>query len=160
MRWLIIIGVSGTTCSGKTTLANRLQEYLSNSTNELCLSDHFRIGQVKIFHQDDYYYPVDYPYHEYSPDIFQINYDVIDAYNMNNLCDDVNKVLGDSFELYSKIQKFNDVVNILVIEGFSIFTWSKIEQLCQLKFHIHLPYEEASARRKVRVYENFPSDVL
>lgn len=79
---------------------------------------------------------------------------------MNNLCDDVNKVLGDSFELYSKIQKFNDVVNILVIEGFSIFTWSKIEQLCQWKFHIHLPYEEASARRKVRVYENFPSDVL
>lgn len=52
MSWLII-GISGVTCGGKSTLSNSLYHYLSDKNNANCLSDRVKIGQVKMMNQDD-----------------------------------------------------------------------------------------------------------
>lgn len=153
MSWLVI-GISGVTCGGKTTLSKSLFSYLSDSINEHCLSDHVQIGTVKIVNQDDYFYPDDYTGHEWlvcgtTP---HVNYDVLGALNMKKMCSDLYKELGKHFVFYTK-EKPVKIVNIMIIDGFLIFNHGVINRLCQLKFHIHLPYEKCYERRIKRTYE-------
>lgn len=156
MPWLIV-GISGVTCGGKTTLSKTLYEYLSDPTNKNCLSDSVSIGSVKIMNQDTYFYPEEHPNHEWIEFINHVNFDVIGALDMNQMCTDLNTELGKRFTLYSKTKATN-IVNIMLIDGFTIFNHSVLNRICQLKFHIHLPYEKCYERRKLRTYE--PPDVL
>lgn len=153
----IIVGIAGITCSGKTTLTNNLYEHLCNPSNKNCLSDKIQIGKIKIINQDDYFYSDDHPNHEWLEHIKHVNYDVIGALDMTKMCNDMHEMLGKNFLLYSK-SKLTNIVNILIVEGFIIFNNSLINRLCQLKFHIHLPYEKCYERRIIRTYE--PPDCL
>lgn len=154
--WLII-GVSGITCGGKTTLSQTLYEYLNDSMNQHCLSDTVKIGIVKILNQDDYFFPDDHPHHEWMEQLKHVNYDVMDAVNITDMCNDLHTELGRHFVLYSKNKQIT-TVNIMIIDGFLIFNHSVLNRLCQLKFHIHLPYEKCYERRMKRTYE--PPDCL
>lgn len=156
MSWLIV-GISGITCGGKTTLSKSLYDYLSDPDNKNCLSDSVSIGAVKIMNQDMYFYPDDHPNHQIIDLINHVNYDVIGALDMNQMCTDLNMELGKRFTLYSK-SKSTSIVNIMIIDGFTIFNHSVLNRICQLKFHIHLPYEKCYERRILRTYE--PPDVL
>lgn len=140
MSWLII-GISGVTCGGKTTLSKALFDHLSDPKNRNCLNDKIQIGTVKMMNQDDYFYPEDHPNHEWIDYINHVNYDVIGALDMNKMCDDLHDAIGKHFILYSKTKK-TDVLNIMIIEGFIIFNNNVMNRLCQVKFHIHLPYEK------------------
>lgn len=156
MSWLII-GISGVTCGGKTTLTQSLYRYLSDPSNGNCLSETVTIGQVKLINQDEYFYPENHPNHEWIDYINHVNYDIIGSLNMTQMCNDLNAALGKRFVLYTK-SKSTSVVNIMLIDGFLIFNHSVINRLCQFKFHIHLPYEKCYERRLTRIYE--PADVL
>lgn len=155
MSWLII-GISGVTCGGKTTLSSLLFNYLNDPNNETCLSDSIKIGTVKIMNQDDYFFPDDYPHHEWIEQLSHVNYDVIGALDMTKMCNDLYNELGKRFVFYAKTKSIT-TVNIMIIDGFLIFNHGVINRLCQLKFHIHLPYEKCYERRIKRVYE--PPDV-
>lgn len=156
MSWLIC-GISGVTCAGKTTLSQSLYNYLNDPANANCLSDHIKIGTVKIMNQDDYFYSNDYPHHEWIDQLAHANYDVIGALNMSKMCNDLYTELGKRLIFYSK-SKPNTIVNIMIIDGFLLFNHSVLNRLCQLKFHIHLPYEKCYERRIQRTYD--PPDVL
>lgn len=156
MSWLIV-GISGITCGGKTTLSTSLYEYFSDPENKNCLSDTVSIGAVKIMNQDAYFYPEDHPNHEWIDFINHVNFDVIGALDMNQMCTDLNTELGKRFQLYNK-SKVTSTVNIMLIDGFTIFNHSVMNRICQLKFHIHLPYEKCYERRVKRTYD--PPDVL
>lgn len=156
MSWLIV-GISGITCGGKTTLSQSLYDYLRDPDNKNCLSDAVSIGTVKQMNQDTYFYPEDHPNHEWIDFINHVNYDIIGALDMSQMCTDLNTELGKRFTLYSK-SKSMMVVNIMLIDGFAIFNHSVINRICQLKFHIHLPYEKCYERRIRRIYD--PPDVL
>lgn len=156
MSWLII-GISGVTCGGKTTLSQTLFHHLSDSKNENCLSDRIKIGTVKIINQDDYFYAEDYPEHEWIEQISHINFDVIGALNMTKMCTDLYTELGKRFMFYTKTKPVT-TVNIMIIDGFLIFNHVVLNGLCQLKFHIHLPYEKCYERRIKRSYD--PPDCL
>lgn len=156
--WLII-GISGVTCGGKTTLSQTLHKYLSDQKNRHCLSDRVRIGIVKIMNQDDYFYPANYPQHEWIEHLNHVNYDVINAINMTKMCNDLHTELDKRFIFYSKNTNMDlTILNIMIIDGFLIFNHSIMNRLCQLKFHIHLPYEKCYERRLKRTYN--PPDCL
>lgn len=156
MSWLII-GISGVTCGGKTTLSRTLFHHLSDPNNINCLSDHIKIAEVKIINQDDYFYDNDYPHHEWIEQLSHVNYDVIGALNMSKMCNDLYTELGKRFLFYSKTKTVTSI-NIMIIDGFLIFNHGVLNRLCQLKFHIHLPYEKCYERRIKRTYD--PPDVL
>jgi len=59
---------------------------------------------------------------------------------------------------FKKIIKHNNVLNILIIEGFLILNHPVTMDLCNVKYHLHIPYEVCYARRQARTYE--PPDVL
>lgn len=155
MSWLIV-GISGVTCGGKTTLSQSLYEFLSNPANSHTFKENIIIGEVRLVNQDDYFLPDDHPAHEWIDSISHINFDVISALDMPRMCSDMNVILGKRFHLYQRRPNVQ-VVNILLVEGFLIFNHSVTNRLCQLKFHIHLPYEKCYQRRIKRAYD--PPDV-
>lgn len=59
--------------------------------------------------------------------------------------------------ILNKIVKSNVLLNILIIEGFLVFNHAILLDLCNLKFHLHVPYEVCYERRQKRMYD--PPDV-
>lgn len=149
--WLVI-GINGITCGGKTTLSKSLYNLFSDPSNESCLSQRVKIGTVKIMNQDDYFYPNDHQNHEWIEELNHVNYDVIGALNMTKMCNDLYTELGKRFVFYSK-QSNVTTVNIMIIDGFLVFNHGILNRICQLKFHIHLPYEKCYERRMKRAYD-------
>lgn len=142
-----------------------LQKYLSDPENQALFSPNIPIKLVKLISQDNYFLSVDHPNHTWINHLNHINWDVITALDMNRMCTDVKDIIGD-YTLYAKdsteifplsSHRQPKELNILIIEGFLIYNHPAIAELCQLKFHFHLPYEICFARRSVRTYE--PADV-
>lgn len=161
MEWLVV-GFSGVSCGGKTTMANMLFNYLSDPQNQYSLNQAYRINSVKVINQDNYFLPKDHPNHTWIAKLNHINWDIISALDMDQMCLDINACFGQNFHLYEKSEDDEnlptvDEINILIIEGFLLFNHTAIRNLCQIKFHVHLPYEICYARRSVRTYD--PPDV-
>lgn len=157
MRWLII-GLSGATCAGKTTLAARLQADITQKRNQF--SENPKIGCVKIIHQDDFFYPDDSPNHTVVEELNHVNYDVITALDMDSMRRSIRSVYNDDESLLVGSpceDEENVTVNILIIDGFIIYEDPEIVRLCHLKFFLDLPYEKCFQRRTHRVYD--PPDV-
>lgn len=154
--WLII-GISGVTCGGKTTLSQLLYNHLSDPAISTTFAENIIIGEVQLVNQDDYFLPENHPNHEWIDSINHINWDIIGALDMSRMCEDLHKTLGKRFHFYTKRDE-PQVVNILLVDGFLIFNHSITNRICQLKFHLHLPYEKCYERRLARVYD--PPDVV
>jgi len=131
-RWLIV-GISGVTCGGKTTLATQIQDTFS---------------QTVVLNQDAYFYLEGSPQHVKVPGMDHTNYDVITSLDMN-------KMLQDIIKLISK--DHSDSRNILVLEGFCLLNFKPIADLCKLKYEISVTKDECVRRRMARVYD--PPDV-
>lgn len=150
MNWLII-GITGVSCSGKSTLARSIVSEIN--AKRVQLPDHVTIGSVKLVRQDDYFHPKTSTEHTWLPEFNYINREIVSALNMTKMCADVNDILGSTYQLYKKTEdKDVRIINILVIEGFLIFNCTDIRDLCQLKFDLRLSYEECFKRRQTRVY--------
>lgn len=154
-RWLVI-GVGGATCSGKTTLSKKLNEVLKNS---------------RLINQDSYFFPEDDPRHTHIPELNHHNWDILTSLDMNRMYRDVMKVVSgtnvaaklnepDSKPSASSCNK-NEIKNldtrILIIDGFLIFNYKPIADLCNLKYFLTITKQLCWERRRHRVYN--PPDV-
>lgn len=160
--WLVI-GISGVTCGGKTTLASRLSKILPNS---------------KIVSQDEYYLTEDDERHIWIPELNHINFDILSSLDMDRMLQEVKKIIDSEEKIKetrtndgiksrnerkenSLDEMKNDIISILrnkeigvlIIEGFSIFSCRPIEKLCNLKYFLTLEKTECYSRRQKRVYE-------
>lgn len=154
---LLIIGISGVTCGGKTTVATQLHNILPEST---------------IFTQDTYFRDVDDPMHTWVPELNHINFDIIASLDMDKMMEDVLRFIKDNnftkipnkktgiiknnFELNSN-EYMHDIIknhlHVLIIEGFTIFNFKKWLHLFNLKYFLTLNKEECCNRRLKRVYD-------
>lgn len=136
MPWLVI-GISGATCSGKSTLANRIRDNFPKSV---------------MVRQDDYFLPSNDPRHIRIPELNHLNWDLITGLDMQKMHSDVIKILQS---------RENDAVNskktVLILDGFLLFQHKGITDLCDRKYFLTLTKEQCWERRKNRIYE--PPDV-
>lgn len=161
---ILVIGISGVTCGGKTTTATELNNILPKS---------------KIFTQDDYYRDINDSKHIWIPDLNHINFDIISSLDMDKMYADVIKYIeehkfstinnknssqmqkngfysnGFDSDLHQAFKKSN--IFVIIIEGFSIFNYKSWLHLFDLKYYFELDKEECYKRRLQRVYE--PPDV-
>jgi nicotinamide/nicotinate riboside kinase len=202
-QWLVI-GISGVTCSGKTTLAQQLHKYLKEKSGHE-LKAGIELNRVELLNQDVYFRSVDDPKHQKIEKLNHLNWEIIESINMDKMIADIMEVLGKKFYLYrtrssalmtcahqenlfnlhyvvnqaftrtssrgtdgtmffnddhcnfKKIVKHNNLLNILILEGFLIFNHAVTFDLCNIKYHLHVPYEVCYSRRKKRCYD--PPDV-
>lgn len=157
MSWFVI-GVSGVSCSGKTSLAQSIKDVFSDSVLTEQFFPKFTIGQVKLVCQDDYFWPIDHPNHEWIKvnDVNHINREQLSAMDMDKMCDDLMQIIGnDNVYLKNSINASESSVplNILIIEGFLIFNYKLTAELCQVKICLNISFEKCFDRRKVRVYK-------
>lgn len=59
--------------------------------------------------------------------------------------------------ILNKVAKPNVLLNVMIIEGFLVFNHAILLDLCNIKFHLHVPYEICYERRQQRCYD--PPDV-
>lgn len=203
-QWLIV-GISGVTCSGKTTLADSLYKHFKERRGQE-LKPGVELNRVELINQDAYFRTVEDPNHQVVEKLRHLNWEIIESIDMDKMIKNIMEILGTKFVLYNtrsnnlsnsldhgnlfqnhfnlhqhqqkprllrdtdelmldeeetcnfkKIVKHNNVLNILLIEGFLVFNHSVTFDLCNVKFHLHVPYEVCYARRNKRTYD--PPDV-
>ncbi|XP_051988367.1 nicotinamide riboside kinase 1-like [Xyrauchen texanus] len=137
----LIIGISGMTNGGKTTLSKSLHHVLPNS----CV-----ISQDNFF-KDDLMVPID------------INgfkqYDTLDALHMDRMMSEINSWQEDpeSFMLsrgltLKSTASLQPNVFVLIVEGFLIFNHGPLNILFDKWYFLQIPYETCKERRSSRVY--------
>lgn len=97
MSWFVI-GISGVTCGGKTTLATRFIEYLSDSEHQKTLKSvhNIQINQVRIIHQDRYFWPRDSPKHVWIDELQFINRELLSAIDTDAINRDIDAILCEN----------------------------------------------------------------
>ncbi|XP_050356614.1 nicotinamide riboside kinase 1 [Nymphalis io] len=144
----IIIGVSGVTCGGKTTLAKKLKNLLT---------------PVYVFHQDKYFYPDDSPHHVKCDGLEHNNYDILSSLDMQAMFSDIMKTVEGENKAHSfsedrsggKLEVSGK--KFIVLEGFTVMNYKPIMEICNLRYYFVLEYGECLSRRCYRLYE--PPDV-
>lgn len=140
----LVVGISGTTCSGKTTVATKLHENIVNSI---------------LINQDDYFLNDDDPRHVKIPELNHTNYDILTSLDMKKMYSDILKILESTSESMKNGTKKleNEGTKVLIVNGFLLFNDKKIADLCDLKYFLILTKEPCRERRKNRIYN--PPDV-
>uniref|UniRef100_A0A182K932 Deoxynucleoside kinase domain-containing protein n=1 Tax=Anopheles christyi TaxID=43041 RepID=A0A182K932_9DIPT len=101
METWLVIGISGVTNGGKTTLAKSLEAYFTAHQNKPFFKDNLMLNKVVALCQDDYFLPVDSPRHEMIKKLNHINWEILSSLDMDRMCQDIMKVLGQKFILYN-----------------------------------------------------------
>lgn len=151
-QW-VVIGISGATCSGKSTLALNLHKLLPQSV---------------MISQDDYFLPVDSPLHVKVEALGHLNWEIMTALDMKSMRSDVHSILSQDpsvakLPLKAKRSMDGDAEsaaafpNILILEGFLLLNDSVLSSLCNLRYYLYLTREQCWERRRVRVYD--PPDI-
>ncbi|XP_025747277.1 nicotinamide riboside kinase 1 isoform X4 [Callorhinus ursinus] len=135
-----VIGISGVTNGGKTTLAKNLQKHLPNCS---------------IISQDDFFKPES----EIETDTNGfLQYDVLEALNMEKMMSTISCWMeSPRHSLASTDSGSTEEIPVLIIEGFLLFNYKPLDTLWNRSYFLTIPYEECKRRRSTRVYE--PPDV-
>ncbi len=148
MNWLIV-GITGVTCSGKSSLARSIITAINSKT--VRFPQHITIGNVKLVKQDNYFHPKTSAEHVWIPEFNYINSEILNALNMTKLCGDLNDILGSAYQPYERTNG-QCILNVLVIEGFLLFNCRDIADMCHIKIDMQLSYDECFERRSHRKY--------
>lgn len=138
-KWFVI-GISGTTCSGKTSVATQLHEKLKNSI---------------VLHQDNYFLSKDDPRHVLVKELNHFNWELITSMDMEKMYSDILQLIKSFPNESNPSEMINK--NILILDGFLLFKCKVISNLCDRKYFITLNKEQCWERRKERKYD--PPDV-
>jgi nicotinamide/nicotinate riboside kinase len=98
-QWLII-GISGVTCSGKTTLADSLYKHFKERNGQE-IKPGIELNRVELLNQDDYFRSVDDPNHQKVERLNHLNWEIIESIDMNKMIRDIMETLGSKFVLYN-----------------------------------------------------------
>ncbi|KAL8563550.1 hypothetical protein ACOMHN_060866 [Nucella lapillus] len=130
---LIIIGISGTTNSGKTSMVTKLRKLFP---------------QAQTMCQDDYFLDADDKRMEayYIPEVDHCNWDQLGAMDMNRMIEDVENWRKKN------MSSNPDPVPILIIEGFLIFNHSVLTSYFHKKYFLTIDKEACAERRSHRSY--------
>lgn len=132
-RKVLTIGVSGVTCGGKSSVTRLLKCAFPRAT---------------LICQDDFYFANQEQLPSASNGTqFQPNWDSLASIDMVSMMAKIQTTL----DLLSKKAVPNE--SILIIDGFLIFNYPPLAELCDLKYFITLPFEECLARRSKRDYD-------
>ncbi|XP_055531629.1 nicotinamide riboside kinase 1 [Wyeomyia smithii] len=101
METWLVIGVSGVTNGGKTTLAKSLQSYFSGHLNKIIFKENITLNRITLLCQDDYFLPVDSPKHTLIEKLNHINWEIMSSIDMDRMCHDIMMILGHKFILYN-----------------------------------------------------------
>ncbi|XP_011862617.1 PREDICTED: nicotinamide riboside kinase 1 [Vollenhovia emeryi] len=134
-QWFVV-GISGATCSGKSTLADKIHDNFPTSI---------------MLRQDDYFLQLDDPRHVKIQELSHINWELITSLDMEKMYSDVTKILE------SPGKNGTDSKMLLILDGFLLFKHKAITDLCDFKYLLLLTKEQCWERRKDRIYE--PPDV-
>lgn len=145
--WLIL-GITGITGGGKTTLSTALYDYFTKLSSKSEFSNR-RINSVNILHQDKYFYHRDSPKHIRIEEINFINREVMSAMDMDSMWQDIQVILNGS-----DVSTADDAIDILIIEGFLIFKYRPIYELCDMRFFFELPSDVCWERRLKRTFKH------
>lgn len=136
-----IIGICGASCSGKTTVCNKIMETITQT---------FGSKKICVINQDSFYFGGDH----------DTNYDVPSSIDFNKM----KKVIKDlkngkatygplyDFSTHSRLkeQKLYESTDIILVEGNLIFFDPKIRNLCQTRIYISALPELKYERRLMR----------
>lgn len=132
----VVIGLSGVTNGGKSTLAQWLQVDLCKT---LSLTE-----APFLFIQDNYFWPEDSDKHVLVPELKHANWDIVSSLDMDRLHADVERIVS---------QPANGSLGIILVEGHLILNHRNVSQLFDLKYYFRLSKEQCWERRKMRAYE-------
>ncbi|XP_076443456.1 nicotinamide riboside kinase 1-like isoform X1 [Babylonia areolata] len=129
----LIIGISGTTNSGKTTLVSKLNKLFP---------------QAQTMGQDHYFLAPDDKRLEqyYVPEVDHCNWEQFGALEMDRMIEDVEK-WKEQHICYD-----SDPVPVLIIEGFLIFNHSVLTNYFHKKYFLTIDKETCMERRRHRSY--------
>ncbi|EDV95889.1 SWI/SNF chromatin-remodeling complex subunit SNF5 [Drosophila grimshawi] len=96
-QWLVI-GISGVTCGGKTTLAHGLRDYFKGLRNAPLWNTPYTIGDVQLISQDDYFLPVDDRRHKRVEKLNAINFELITSLNTKQMLADIAHIINGQTE--------------------------------------------------------------
>ncbi|XP_016980830.1 nicotinamide riboside kinase 1 [Drosophila rhopaloa] len=91
-QWLVI-GISGVTCGGKTTLAHSLHDYFKGLSGAPLWNSPYTIGEVRLISQDDYFLPVDDKRHQRNEALNVINFELITSLDMAKMLSDIAQII-------------------------------------------------------------------
>jgi len=125
----IVIGLSGVTNSGKTTVSNKLKTTLPN---------------IKVFNMDDYFLAEEDPRHLPLPQFNNYaNWEIESAVDFDKLTKDIRS--------WKETQKSGEKA-VLIVEGIIIFKRRDLVNLCDKKYFLTLPKDLCWERRQLRTY--------
>ncbi|XP_027472651.1 nicotinamide riboside kinase 1 isoform X3 [Zalophus californianus] len=127
-----VIGISGVTNGGKTTLAKNLQKHLPNCS---------------VISQDDFFKPES----EIETDTNGfLQYDVLEALNMEKMMSTISCWMeSPRHSLASTDSGSTEEIPILIIEGFLLFNYKPLDTLWNRSYFLTIPYEECKRRRRL-----------
>lgn len=134
-KWFVI-GISGATCSGKSTLAKKIHDSFSESV---------------MLRQDDYFLPENDPRHTRIPELNHMNWELITSLDMQKMYSDIMEILQINGNVNDSKKK------LLILDGFLLFKHNTVTDLCNRKYFLTLTKQQCWERRKDRIYE--PPDV-
>lgn len=159
--WLII-GISGISCSGKTTLASAVYDHFNETQiqTRLLRDKCIQVEQVKLIRQDDYFHSIDSVQHVWIPELNHINREHLGALNNEKMCKDLDDILGKDYVAYTKRIDSSDgcsngsliSLNIMIIDGYLVFNQIDINRLIQVRLCMQISFEDCLARRVRRIY--------
>lgn len=129
-----VIGISGVTNGGKTTLSRMLVSALNQKN-----------VAVTHINMDDYYWEEDDPHHVQLEDFDYANWDDVCSVNWPRLLTDVKKWRNE--------MTGRTGANVLLVEGIMIFNNRDMLACFDHKYFITLSKNECWDRRRQRVYE-------
>jgi uridine kinase len=143
MKNVVIVGVSGGSASGKTTVANRIKEAFPDS--------------VELLSHDFYYLPHDdLPLEERK----NLNYDHPNAFDTKRLIDDILKLKQYipierpvySYTIHNRLPETVRVnpAKVIIVEGFMIFENTELRELLDIKVFVDTDADERLIRRIIR----------
>jgi uridine kinase len=139
----VVIGVSGGSASGKTTVANRIKEAFKDS--------------VELLSQDFYYLPYgNLPFKERV----KLNYDHPNAFDTQRLISDI-RTLKDGMAIdrpvysYTEYTRLSETIRVkpskvIIVEGFMIFENTFLRELMDIKIFVDTDADERLIRRIIR----------
>lgn len=143
----LVICLSGITGAGKTTLSLMMFQFLIDPNN-VHLFNSYRINKVELIHQDNHGLPPDHQNHTFIPGTNQNNHEVLNSLDMNKMMEDVDQIIAGSKS--TPLEVPDNLLNILIIEGFLIYNDPEINEMCDYRFHLNLSFDEALKRRQTR----------